>query len=69
MSLTFNTEENDANLLLMDFMDTLKAWGLDCNGDEQVRAIHTLQMYVFQHALQRTGGVCGEWYSTLPRKR
>lgn len=69
MSLEWNEEEEAANKLLMDFMYTLRTWGLDCNGDEQVRAIHTLQMYVFQHALQRTGGVCGEWYSTLPRTR
>lgn len=65
MSLEFNQEEEDANKLLMDFMDTTQRWGLDCNGDEQASAIHTLQMYVFQHALQRTDGVCGKWYSGL----
>jgi len=62
-------EEEVANDLLLDFMTTMREWGLDCNGDELARAIHTLQMYVFQHALQRTGSVCGEWYSTLPRTR
>lgn len=65
MALQFNKEEEATNELLMNFMDQLKEWGLDCNGDEQVRAVHTLQMYVFQHALQRTGGVCGNWYSKL----
>ena len=63
--LEWNVEEETANKLLMDFMSTLKEWGLDCNGNELASAIHTLQMFVFQHALQRTGSVCGEWYSTL----
>jgi hypothetical protein len=69
MMLEFNDEEEKTNKLLMDFMDQLREWGLDCNGDEQARAIHALQMFVFQHALQRTGSVCGEWYSKLPRTR
>ena len=63
----WNKEESDTNKLLMDFMDQTKEWGLDCNGDELVRTIHSLQMFVWQHALQRNSAICGEWYSKLPR--
>ncbi len=63
--LVFNKEEEEANELLMNFMDTLKGWGLNCNGDEETRAIHTLQMFVFQHALQRTDSICGRWYDGI----
>lgn len=63
MGLAFDTEEEAANEHLMDFMTTVaKDWGLKYNADELTRAIHTLQMFVFQHALQRTDGLNGEWY-------
>jgi len=65
----WNKEEDEANLLLLDFMSTVQNWGLDCNGNELSQAIHTLQMFVWQHALQRNEIVCGEWYSKLPRTR
>lgn len=62
MALQFDTEEIKANDMLLDFMQQLRDWGLDCNHDEVARAVHSLQMFVFQHALQRTGGVNGQWY-------
>lgn len=63
MSLEFNEEEERTSDLLLDFMVQIKDWGLKYNSDEMTRAIHTLQMFVFQHALQRTDGLCGEWYA------
>jgi hypothetical protein len=65
MGLQFDDEEEAAGELLLDFMQTVKDWGLDCNWNEFTSAIHTLQMFVFQHALQRTGGINGEWYESL----
>jgi hypothetical protein len=62
MGLQFNTEEEAANDLLLDFMQQLRDWELNCNADEMARAIHALQMFVFQHALQRTDSICGQWY-------
>ena len=66
--LTFNEEEDAAIETLMQFMNIVqKEWDLNCNGGELAQAIHTLHMFIFQHALQRTGSPNGEWYNTLPR--
>lgn len=63
--MQFNHEETVANDLLLNFMAQLKDWNLKYNADEMTRAIHTLQMFVFQHALQREGELNGEWYEGM----
>jgi hypothetical protein len=60
--MQFNNDEERVNGHLMDFMTEVQEWDLRANQDELTRAIHTLQMFVFQHALQRTGGLNGGWY-------
>jgi hypothetical protein len=63
MPLEFDSIEEETNELLLEFMTRLREWGLKYNQDEMARAIHTLQMFVFQHALQRTGSLNGGWYA------
>lgn len=63
MSLTFNEEEDQVGNKLLDVMYSINDWGLRANNNELVQAIHTIQMFIFQHALQRTGGINGEWYN------
>lgn len=58
----FNEEEEVAGKLLLDFMQTLRNWGLNCNQDEMVGAIHTLQLFIIMHMLQREGEGFGDWY-------
>lgn len=65
----WNKDEQETGDLLLEFMSRVQDWGLDCNGNELTQAVHTLQMFVWQHSLQRNRAVCGEWYSKLPRTR
>ncbi len=59
----FDAEENDANDHLMIFMEILRGWGLNCNESEMTHAIHTLQMFVIKHMLQRLGAKdFSDWY-------
>jgi hypothetical protein len=61
--LDFEGLEEEANDKLMDVMDILiTQMGLKCNHDELVRAVHTIQLFIWQHALQRTGAAVGGWY-------
>jgi hypothetical protein len=62
--LRFDSEEAAASDHLMAFMDQLKDWGLDCNQEEWVHAIHTLQLFVIKHMLQRLGAEgFSDWYA------
>ncbi len=61
--LDFEGLEEEANEKLMDVMEIItKKMGLKYNTDELVRAIHTIQLFIWQHALQRTGAAVGGWY-------
>jgi len=64
--LDFEGLEAEAQEKLMDVMEIInKDMGLKYNHDELVRAIHTIQLFIWQHALQRTGAVCGEWFEQI----
>lgn len=63
MRLDFEGLEAEAQDKLMDVMEIIvQKMGLKYNHDELTRAIHTIQLFIWQHALQRTGAACGEWY-------
>lgn len=63
MILDFEGTEKEANDKLMDVMEIIvKKMDLKYNHDELTRAIHTIQLFIWQHALQRTNAACGEWY-------
>lgn len=65
IELDFDAEEQYANGLLLKFMEQLKAWNLNCNENEWVHAIHTLQMFVIKHMLQRLDAKdFSHWYDT-----
>lgn len=63
----WNEDEQETGDLLLEYMQRVKEWGLDGNWEEFTTAIHTLQQFTWQHALQRQGMICGQWYSKLPR--
>jgi hypothetical protein len=65
MQLQFDEEENKANQYLLDFMDQLDDWELNCNAAEYVQAVHTLQFFITMHMLQRLGAEgFSEWYGS-----
>jgi len=64
--ISFNKEEEAANQLLMDFMEQLREWGLNCNEGEMAHAIHTLQLFLIKHMLQRYNiEDFSEWFNTV----
>lgn len=61
--LAFEGTEEEAGQKLLDVMETIiHTWGLNYNHDELSRYVHGIQLFIWQHALQRTGAACGEWY-------
>ena len=66
--LDFEGVEAEAQEKLMDVMEIIiKDMGLLYNHDElaRARAIHTIQLFIWQHALQRTGAACWEWFDNV----
>lgn len=63
MGIDWNQEEKDCGDKLLDVMDTIiHDWKLKYNHDELVRAVHTIQLFIWQKALQRTESAGGNWY-------
>lgn len=63
MEIQFDAAEDYANGLLMEYMQILDDWGLNCNKQELSTAIHTLQMFTIKHMLQRLEATgFSEWY-------
>lgn len=65
-SIEFIDDEDLANSHLMAFIEIVHdKWGLNCNYEELGHAIHTLQLYVIKHMLQRLEAKdFSEWYDT-----
>ena len=51
----FNEEEEKANEYLLTFMNQVQKWGLICNENELTHAVHSCQMFLIKHMLQRIG--------------
>lgn len=63
MTIKFDAEEDQANRCLLGYMRWLENWGLNCNQQEMTDAIHTLQMFIIMHMLQRLGAEnFSEWF-------
>lgn len=61
--IAFDAEEDQANALLLGYMRWMENWGLNCNQQEMTTAIHTLQMFIIKHMLQRLGAEdFSDWY-------
>lgn len=61
--LAFDQEEQVASDHLIAFMQQVQDWDLNCNQQELVTAIHTLQTFVIKHMIQRLNGEnFSEWY-------
>lgn len=63
--IKFESEEVEANDHLLDFMNiVINKWNLvEGNRNELGAAIHTLQLYIIMHMLQREGAEgFSNWY-------
>lgn len=60
----FNSEEQRVNNQLIGVMHHItREWNVyEGNRGELAQAVHVIQMFIFQHMLQRVGGPNGEWY-------
>lgn len=61
--IQFEGTEQEAQDKLMDVMHTIiNTWDLQYNHDELTRAVHNIQLFIWQKALQREGAACGDWF-------
>ena len=67
MSTILNDEEVAVSEKLQEVLETiLHEWELNCNTGELADAVHTLQLFIIKHALQRVGDehFASEWYGS-----
>ena len=51
--IALNIEEESASSLLLKTYYQILDWGLNCNQGELTHAVHTIQMFIIKHMLQR----------------
>lgn len=57
-----NDDEETAMARLADFMTDLRRWGLSANEGEMTAAVHVLQGFVIQHAIERQFAGFNSWF-------